>query len=344
MAELWYGAAILLAGIFIAFIAYKIYRYLLNRVDMTESKLDDIIVLSLGKPVVVGILAFSVFLSFSVIELPPDYAWIKDSKLLVSIYILLGAWVVSVFTQSFIEFYGRWYTASTEDELDDRILRIIELLAKYAIWFIAFLVILSYLEIDITPLIAGAGIIGLAVALAAQDLISNFFGGALILADKPFKIHDRIKIEEHLGDVVSIGPRSTRLRTLDYQLLTIPNSKIANTIITNYAMPDLKLKIRIPVSVAYGSDVKEVKRILYEIAEEAANEMMYILKDPPPSVYFLEFGESSLNFIMLVWAEKFNMAWEVKDHINNRIDERFREEGIEIPFPQLDVHIARGDG
>ncbi|MBN2734381.1 MAG: mechanosensitive ion channel family protein, partial [Methanomicrobiaceae archaeon] len=192
---------------------------------------------------------------------------------------------------------------------------------------------------DITPLVAAGGVFGIAIALAAQDLISNFFGGALIVVDKPFKIGDRILIEGHLGDVISVGPRSTRLQTLDYQLLTIPNSKISNTIITNYAMPDVKLKVKIPVSVAYGSDVKRVKKILFEISDNAIKNSEYILDDPRPNVYFLEFGASSLDFMMVLWAKKFNMSWEIKDHINFEIERRFAEEGIEIPFPQMDVHM-----
>ncbi|WP_245529421.1 mechanosensitive ion channel family protein [Methanofollis liminatans] len=159
--------------------------------------------------------------------------------------------------------------------------------------------------------------------------------------DKPFKVNDRIKIDDYLGDVVSVGPRSTRLQTLDYQLVTIPNSKIASSVIINYALPEVRLKIKIPVSVAYGSDVKRVKEILLEIAREAVDRSVYVLNDPAPSVYFLEFADSSLNFTLVVWARAFNMAWEVQDFINTRIDERFKEEGIEIPFNQMDVHIRK---
>jgi len=154
-------------------------------------------------------------------------------------------------------------------------------------------------------------------------------------------VGDRIKIDTYLGDVVSVGPRSSRLQTLDYQLVTIPNSKIANSVIINYALPEVRLKIKMPVSVAYGSDVKRVKQILIEIADEAVHSSACVLSYPPPSVYFLEFAESSLNFTLVVWAKAFNMAWDVQDFINTRIDERFAEEGIEIPFNQMDVHIRK---
>jgi MscS family membrane protein len=339
MADLWVGGAIILGGIIIAVFIYQVYRWLSARADVTESQLDDIVVLAFGRPLIIGVLAVSVYAAIMIVDLPPDIAWIKDSKYLVAFFIFLGAWVVSTFVQNFIELYGRWMAGKTESDIDDKIIEILEVGARYIIWFIGFLLVLSYLEIDITPLIAGAGIFGLAVALAAQDLISNFFGGALILVDKPFKVHDRVKIDGYLGDVLSIGPRSTRIKTLDYQLLTIPNSKIANSVITNYAMPDIKLKVKIPVSVAYGSDVKRVKEILQEIAMDATKNSHHILSDPAPSIYFLEYAASSLDYMMVLWAKEFNMAWDVKDYINFRIDERFAEEGIEIPFPQMDVHM-----
>ncbi len=157
--------------------------------------------------------------------------------------------------------------------------------------------------------------------------------------DKPFAVNDRIKIDTYLGDVISIGPRSTRIKTMDYQLVTIPNSKVSSSIVVNYAMPDVRLKIKVPVSAAYGSDVKRVKEILIEIGHEAAARSEYVLSDPAPSVYFLEFGESSLNFMLVIWAKAFNLAWDVQDYVNTRVNERFAEEGIEIPFPQMDVHM-----
>jgi small-conductance mechanosensitive channel len=201
--------------------------------------------------------------------------------------------------------------------------------------------ILKVFEIDITPLLAAAGIVGIAVALAAQDLISNFFGGAIITTDKPFKVGDRIKVEDYYGDVISVGTRSTRIKTLDYQIVTFPNNKLTGNIIVNYSEPDQKLRITIPISVAYGSDPRRVKDILLEIAQDAIKNTGYLLDDPAPTVFFMEFGDSSLNFILRVWARKYNIPEEVKDSINCRIAEKFAKEGIEIPFPQMDVHLIK---
>jgi MscS family membrane protein len=208
------------------------------------------------------------------------------------------------------------------------------------IWFLAFVLILSVYQVDITPFLAGAGIAGLAVALAAQDLISNFFGGALITVDKPFKVGDRIKVDDYYGDVISVGPRSTRLKTLDHQVVTIPNNKITTNIIINYNEPDPRLRMTIPVSVAYGTDPKRVKEVLLEIAQDVIKNTDYFVDDPAPTAFFVEFGGSSLNFILRIWTQK-NLPENVKDAINCRIAERFAKEGIEVPFPQMEIRMKK---
>jgi small-conductance mechanosensitive channel len=146
-------------------------------------------------------------------------------------------------------------------------------------------------------------------------------------------------MDTYIGDVVNVGPRSTRIMTLDNQLVTIPNSTITSSVVTNFALPDARLKVRIPISVAYGTDVERVKQILFDIALEAAGKSDLILRDPAPEVFFLEFGESSLNFQIIVWTYDFSRVWNVKDEMNTRIARRFADEGIEIPFRQVDIHI-----
>ena len=151
-------------------------------------------------------------------------------------------------------------------------------------------------------------------------------------------------LESNFGDIISIGPRSTRLKTLDNLIVTIPNSKLTSNIVINYAQPDVKMKVRIPFSVAYGSNIPRVKEILLEIAAEAAERTSWVLKDPVPSVYFLEFGESSLNGQLIVWTNNYDNSWDVKDFINSQIDEQFKNENIEIPFRQVDLHIRSQGG
>ena len=342
--EIVYAALTIIIGLVAAGIAHISIHWLKKKASGTESQLDDILLVALGKPLVITILAGSIYIALTHYDILPDtVVGFSVDQFVNAFFILIGAWIVSSFSCNLLRIYGSVVAEKTETDIDDRLLPLLEITARYLIWFVAFLLILANFNIDITPLLAGAGIAGIALALAAQDILSNFFGGAIITIDEPFKIGDRITFDKYFGDVISIGPRSTRLRTLDYQIVTIPNSKITSNIVINYAQPDIKMKVRIPFSVAYGSDMNQVKKILLEIACEAMEKTSWVLSDPCPSVYFLEFGESSLNGQLLLWTNNYDNTWDVQDYMNSRINERFREEGVEIPFRQVDIWMRRSN-
>ncbi|MDI9632884.1 MAG: mechanosensitive ion channel [Methanolinea sp.] len=335
---------ILLSGAVIAVVLFFCVGWLQKKADRTASQIDDIVLAAIGTPAVIATFIVSIYLALRFADLPPSLDWLVDSKYFNAVYIILGAWAVSSFAYNFISTYGHRIASVTATDIDDRMVALGLIVVKYIIWFAALLLILHILEVDITPLLAGAGIVTLAVALAAQDIFSNFFGGAVIAVDKPFRLNDRIQIDQFSGDVIHVGPRSTRIRTLDNQIVTIPNSKLVNNYIVNYAMPEPRMKVRIPVGVAYGSDVRKVKETLTAIAREAAETYPFILAEPAPVAYFLEFGESSLNFQLVVWINDFSLAFETKDALNMLIADRFAREGIEIPFPQLDVRVRDRGG
>lgn len=329
-------------GIVVAILARTFVRWLEAKAGETETKWDDIIIAAVGTPVQVAIVVIAIHFAISRFGiLPESLMWLLDPNYATAFYIIIGAWILSTFLHNILTTYGRELAEQSESDMDDRLVELLELVVRYVIWFAAVMAIMSVFNVDITPFLAGAGIAGLAVALAAQDLISNFFGGAIITVDKPFKVGDRVKIDNYYGDVLSVGTRSTRLRTLDYQVVTIPNNKITTNIIVNYAEPDVKLRITLPVSVAYGSNPEKVKAILLEIAHEVIKNSDYLLEDPAPKTFFVEMADSSLKFILYVWARKYNLPDEVKDAINSRIIARFAEEGIEIPFPQMEVRLKK---
>lgn len=337
-----YAAFIILTGITIAFLARRLVRWLESKAVETSTFWDDILIAAIGMPLQFAIIVLSVYIGVTWFNiLPESMQWIYEPAYAQAFFIVLSAWILSTFLHSIIHIYGRAIAEQSETDMDDRLVDLLELVIRYVIWFAAVMAILKVFNIDVTPLLAGAGIAGIAVALAAQDFISNFFGGAIITVDKPFKVGDRIKVEDYYGDVLSVGTRSTRIKTLDYQVVTIPNNKLTSNIIINYSEPDQKLRITIPITVAYGTDPLRVKKILLEIAHDAIKNTEYLLADPEPTVFFMEFAESSLNFILHVWARKYNIPDQVKDSINCRVAERFAREGIEVPFPQMDVHMKK---
>lgn len=337
-----YAAIIVVFGILIALIARSIVNWLKSKAGETETNWDDIIIAAIGTPSQVAIIAVSVYIALKYSGIIPEtLQWILDPNFVTSFYIIIGAWILSSFLYSIIKNYGRTFAEKSEGDWDDRLVDLLELVIRYVVWFAALMIILSIFEVNITPFLAGAGIAGLAIALAAQDILSNFFGEVLITVDKPFKVGDRIKVDNFYGDVTHIGPRSTRMRTLEYQMVTIPNNKITSNVIINYSMPDPKIKMTIPVSVAYGSDIDKVTKILYEVVNDAIQKTEYLLSDPEPHVFFVEFGASELKFIIRLWSKAYNTPDEVKDCVNRRINTRFTEEGIEIPFQQIDIHMRK---
>jgi small-conductance mechanosensitive channel len=337
-----YAAFTIIFGILFALIARTIVRWVEAKAGETETNWDNILIAAIGTPVQVAIVVVALYFAISHFGiLPSSVQWILDPRYVTAFYVIIGAWILSSFLDDIIKIYGHEFAKKSKGDWDDRLIELLELVVKYAIWFAAVMWILSVFEVNITPFLAGAGIAGLAVALAAQDIISNFFGGAIITVDKPFRIGDRIRVDQYYGDVISIGPRSTRIRTLDYQIVTIPNNKITTNVIVNYAEPDQKLRITIPITVAYGTDPKKVKEVLLEIAHDTIKKTDYLLEDPIPKAFFLECGDSGLKFVLYVWARKYNLPDEVKDSVNTMIIERFNTEGIEIPFPQMEIRLKK---
>ncbi len=192
-------------------------------------------------------------------------------------------------------------------------------------------------RIDVTAWLASAGIVGLALSFAAKDTLSNLFAGVSIIMDAPYKTGDFIILESgERGVVTEIGLRSTRILTRDDVEITVPNGIIGNGKIINEAGgPSEKHRIRVAVGVAYGSDIDHVIETLRKVATDNAD----IVADPEPRVRFRLFGDSSLNFELLGWISQPVDRGRVTHELNCAIYKAFRDNGIEIPFPQRDLHV-----
>ncbi len=197
--------------------------------------------------------------------------------------------------------------------------------------------------IEVTALLAGAGIMGLVIAFAAQDTLSNFFSGIHLLLDRPFKIGDVIYMEPgNYWQVLNVGMRSTRLLSIfDNELVIMPNNTVANQKIINIVKPDSKIRKRIKVSVAYGTDLEIVCDILLEIAKKHPN----VLKGErsEPIVRITDFGDSGIEVLLIVWIDEVMNQWLVLSDIRKEIDIRFKKEHITIPFPQRTVWLNNVD-
>jgi len=213
-------------------------------------------------------------------------------------------------------------------------------LTQYALWVIGLLVGLKVLNINLTAIAVVAGALGIGIGFGLQNIVSNFVCGLVLLVERPIRVRDRITMEGVEGNVRAVNFRSTTIVTNDNISVIVPNSEFINSKVINWSIGDPKVRIHVPVGVAYGSDLEKVTRALLEVAASVEG----VLKQPPPEVRFIEFGNSSLNMELLVWIVEPIKHFLFRSQINYAIDAAFRRVGVEVPFPQRDVHVKSAGG
>jgi len=209
---------------------------------------------------------------------------------------------------------------------------------------VAMIVILENLGVHLTAVWTTLGVGSVAVALALQDTLGNFFAGLYLLADRPVNLNDYIRIDSgQEGYVMRIGWRSTLLRTGQNNMVVVPNSTLAKAVITNFSLPEERMALSIQVGVAIGSDPERVQKTLVEVAEQAARDGCEGLLDQPRPVALLlpGFGASTLDFTLVVQVRRFADQGSVQSELRKAILGRFRQEGIEIPFPTQALALDR---
>lgn len=319
--------------------ANLIIKILLKKAENTGTKLDDIVLLAIGRPIYIMLIVAGIYyaahetpyLGEMITKFDGDYRY---RHFLLTIF---GTWIAASFIKRIIREYGYEIASRTEGDLDDRIVTLADMSGTYIIWMVGIMIALSGVGVEIGPIIAGMGILGLAIALAAQNLLLNVFGGMTITLDQLYRVGERVEFGGVYGDIYEIKPRYTKIKTLDNIIITIPNSKVINDNIINYAAPDTSVRVKIPVGVAYGTYPEKVDKIMLEIAENNPK----VLKEPKPLVRFTEYAASSQNFELLVWIKHYDDRHPVIDTILRQMFKRFKEEGIEIPFNQMDVHLKK---
>ncbi len=213
-------------------------------------------------------------------------------------------------------------------------------LARYAALVVGFMIILQSAGIDLTGFAVLAGALGVGIGFGLQNVVSNFVSGLVILFERPIKVGDRIEIGEIAGNVTDISIRATTVITNDNISIIVPNGRFISDQVINWSYNDPTVRFRIPVGVSYDADPEQVRRLLLEVAAENPA----TLKEPAPAVTFEEFGESSLNFVLRVWTRELSARpGRFRSDINFAIHRKFREHGIEVPFPQRVVHMRRAE-
>ncbi len=212
---------------------------------------------------------------------------------------------------------------------------------SYAFVTLGFYVALVVNGVNLSSLAVIAGALGVGIGFGLQNIVSNFVSGLILLAERPVALGDRIEVAGVAGEVRKISLRSTTVVTNDNIAVIVPNTDLITHAVTNWSHGDPKVQFRIPIGVAYGTDVERLKLLLLEIAAEHPK----VLKAPAPSVYFESFGDSSLNFELGLWTEDMaHSPRRFRSEINFAIERKLRLGGIEIPFPQRVVHLRPAPG
>lgn len=336
-------AAPLGTSLTVAIILLVVRRYLLRWLERlagrTGTLLDQVIIGSLRAPSLLWCVAIALAAGLEAAPLPRRIAAWGTSVVVALVILSVTIVVANVLARGLQHFGQRIQLETAVTGLGTALLRAVVLM-------LGGLLVLSSLGVSITPLLAALGVGGIAVGLALQDTLSNLFAGVHILVEKPVRVGDFVKLESgQEGYVTDIGWRTTRVRMLPNNMVIVPNAKLAQSILTNFYLPEQRMALLIPVSVSYGSDPEQVEKILMDEATRAAGEVPGLLADPAPFVRFIPgFGDSSLDFTLICQVREFVDQYLAQHELRKRIFRRFREEGIEIPFPQRVVHVRNGGG
>jgi small-conductance mechanosensitive channel len=339
LSEFVYPAAIAISSTLVLCLIRGIALRLTRKwAEKTKSGLDDAVIQSFSTPSLYWCLAIGIYAGIVFSHMPDRHAKLLTTAiyiiLIISATIAAGNLAGSLFNNYIRK--SRIPVPSTGLAYG---------IIKGTILCVGFLIILNILGISIAPLLTALGVGGLAVALALQDTMSNLFAGIHILLEKSIRVGDFIKLENgQEGYVEDITWRTTRVRMLPNNMVVIPNSKLSQSVVTNYYLPEKQMSLLVPVGVSYSEDPDEIERILVEEAEKATGEVPGLLADPAPFVRFIPgFGDSSLNFTLICQVKEFTDQYLAQHELRKRIFRRFNKEGVEIPFPQRTVHVKQGN-
>ncbi len=250
------------------------------------------------------------------------------------IALLIAVFWISSRTKRFL--FNRFLVHSG---LDRALQYAISQIVSNVVLVVGIFIVLENTGIHLGALTVFAGAVGVGVGFGLQNIASNFISGLVILAERPITLGDRVEVAGITGQVQQIRARSTVIRTNDNITMIVPNTKFIDSPVTNWTYGDPRVRFRIPVGVAYGSDIGKVREALLAVGRENPQS----LKDPAPSVFLDKFGDNSIDFELVVWSSEMSYRpSRYRSDLNFALEEKFREAGIEIAFPQRDLHIRSG--
>ncbi len=312
------------------------FRFLHKWTMEAETRTGDVIASAFRVPSVYWCIAIGLYSGLTVSELPPKYVFYL-SRVIHVIIVLSITFATANLSGNILSSYIQ------KSNLPLPPTGLVYGVLKGTILVVGVLVILGMLGISITPLITALGIGGLAVALALKDSLENLFAGIHLLIERSMRIGDLIRLESgQEGYIEDITWRTTRIRMLPNNMVIIPNSKLTQSIVTNYYLPDKTISLAVPVLVAHDADIEKAERVLTDVARKAAGEVDGLLSGPEPSVVLAPgLREGALEFTLNCQVREYLAQGPVQHELRKRILKRFREEGIEAPIPGRVVYLKK---
>lgn len=315
-------------------------RWIERLVNRSRSELDDTLLDALKRPLAIFVSLIGLWFALQ----QADFVIDPDSPVLETaffiLYLILAVMVAVRLITGLIDWYGKEIAKQTDTPLDDHILPFFRRLVVILVLAIALVVLLGRFNVNVSALVTTLGIGSLAVALAAQEVLENMISGFIIMIDRPFRIGDRIELEEleTWGDVKDISLHSTRILTRDNRMVSVPNALIGKNRVVNYSVPSTQYRVETHIGVAYGADIEQARQVLIE----AIRAESWVMQHKPVEALFLEFQDSALLFRVRCWIEHYVETRRIIDKMNTAIYKALNQADIEIPFPQRVVHMYNG--
>lgn len=331
-----YITPLILVGsfLFVGFIIeVVIIKYLKKIARRTKWEGDEIIINALQKWIFFIFVLIGFHLAINNLSIKSE-----TIKLLNRFFVVIYIFIITIIVANIVTGFIRIYSRKTKDVLPSA--SIFANIAKLFILSIGLMIILNSLGISITPIITTLGISGLAVALAMQDTLSNLFSGLQIILSKQLKTGDYIKLDTgEEGWITDITWRNTTIREMSNNLIIIPNSKLANSIIVDYEAPTKDLSILVPVGVSYESDLEKVEKIAIEVGIETMREVPGGVPDFEPFIRYNKLGDFCIYFNVILKVKEFSAQFLVRHEFIKRLIKRFKDEGITIPYPITNIYL-----
>jgi small-conductance mechanosensitive channel len=317
----------LIVAIIAKFIMIQVLKPLAKK---TKTKVDDLIIKSISSIIFYIILAIGFKIGFQTFQIQVQiYNNLVDTILILLVVIALLR-IITNLSKHWIKDWAK----KTESTADDRLIPLLQKIMKAVVIILGFIFLFDAWEIDISPLLATAGIAGIAIGFAVRDSLANILGGIQLVMDKTFKVGDKIQIESgEMGDILDIGLRSTKLKTYDNEVIYIPNGQLANAKVKNFTVPDLSVRVNVEFGVVYGSNSEKVRQVVLDAVQKIEG----VLEEPAPVVQFLKMSDFSLDYVVRVWVNEYTEAYTMKLAVTDAVYNALNQAGIEIPFPTRTV-------